>query len=291
MKKLIFFGAILMLFPVYSWGYLCKSDDCPKERPYLIDDIRLDYFYPPKMELLQPLQVLSIGHVGNEYFSAEIPEYSSKFGECPDEKSIRCQRVKKVDSYRKKILQEKKIIEVENQKIAEKNKIIQKKNDLISQYRDIYKTYSDKIEKYGCPLEYIDPLYETNQIGIQHSYTFEATDEEKWLDLAESLIQMYEKMLEENRMIRERNLKVEKENAQIEQKNVEIEKQFQAYYSPEKMLQLFNDYEKAISEKCVGCDYSKPLDLGDGDCKKCPNREFVNGKCVLKQNDKKGVTK
>ena len=82
--------------------------------------------------------------------------------------------------------------------------------------------------------------------------------------------------------------------AERERKNAEIEKQFLDYYTPEKTEQLIKDYEKAIAEQCLGCDYPEPLSVSKYDCQKCPERIFVDDKCVLRESyfkNKKGVKK
>ena len=87
-----------------------------------------------------------------------------------------------------------------------------------------------------------------------------------------------------NKRAYERNKEIEKRNADIERKNAEIEKQFLDYYTPEKTEQLIKDYEKAIAEQCVGCDYPEPLAVSEYDCQKCPERIFVDDKCVLRDS-------
>ena len=75
-------------------------------------------------------------------------------------------------------------------------------------------------------------------------------------------------------------MEIEKRNAERERKNAEIEKQFLDYYTPEKTEQLIKDYEKAIAEQCLGCDYPEPLAVSEYDCQKCPEGIFVDDKCV-----------
>ena len=60
--------------------------------------------------------------------------------------------------------------------------------------------------------------------------------------------------------------------------------EFEKFYTPEKEKQLSEEYEKALAEKCVSCDTPDPLDnIPKEDCNQCPNREYVDGKCVLKK--------
>ena len=63
--------------------------------------------------------------------------------------------------------------------------------------------------------------------------------------------------------------------------------EFEKFYTPEKEKQLLAEYEKTLAEKCVGCDYPEPLDVQRDSCDLCPNREYVDGKCVLKKDKKR----
>ena len=76
-----------------------------------------------------------------------------------------------------------------------------------------------------------------------------------------------------------RNMKIEKENNAIVS-------EFEKFYTPEREKQLLAEYEKALAEKCVGCDYLEPLDVQKESCDLCLNREYVDGKCVLKKDKK-----
>ena len=75
-----------------------------------------------------------------------------------------------------------------------------------------------------------------------------------------------------------KNIKKEKEN----QNNSTIF-EFEKFYTPDKEKQLSVEYEKALAEKCVGCDYPDPINVQKEGCDFCPNREYVDGKCVLKK--------
>lgn len=43
-------------------------------------------------------------------------------------------------------------------------------------------------------------------------------------------------------------------------------------------------FRKEVGARCLSCDEEEIYPLSEGDCKKCPNREYKDGKCLLKEN-------
>lgn len=305
MKKGILFFTGLVLFPTYIWATECVSNggrypDCSEMHHFLMEDINLDYFYVPEPKILHSLSYL-------EEDLLNVPDFSQK-EECIKTKDPACEKLKEVEQYQQKISdwntsKEKQDLLQENSEVERKNRSISIKNKFIYENNSLYDIYRRMVKIEGlyttCSTVYRDGIkadWRYLDAGLLISlYPNPTTPLQKeinnYLETVNEVISNNFYRQEDNKKIREENLKTEKENAEIEKENAKIEKQFREYYTPEKTKQLIKDYEKVLSEKCVGCDYSQPLNISEYECKECPNREYVNGKCVLKKRIKKGVKK
>ncbi|MBE6446488.1 MAG: hypothetical protein E7021_03705 [Alphaproteobacteria bacterium] len=300
MKKKILLALFLALVPTYGWGK-CKGPTiaCPEDRPYFIGTTLSGYFDPPYLSNLNSLKGLS------EEWPREIPDFPFE-EECQKTKEPLCERLDEIKVYQKEIKDwylsgGKEKIRQENKKIRMKNKIIKLRQGIIDQENRLYGEYSSiiKVEKKyeGCGDDFIRDVEGKYTVAFlfdaNPKTALQKAIEKYWLE-ANNIYAEYERFMDDNKRIQEENLKTEKQNAERERKNAEIEKQFLDYYTPEKTEQLIKDYEKAIAEQCLGCDYPEPLSVSKYDCQKCPERIFVDDKCILRESyfkNKKGVKK
>ena len=107
MKKMILSALFLALFPTFGWGNESVNKNCtaknprycPFERPYLTEEIHLDYVNPPLLkELNEHLYFLAL--------MTSIPEHPVNAEPC-DTKKL-CEKVKEIKDYQTKIIQENK---------------------------------------------------------------------------------------------------------------------------------------------------------------------------------------
>lgn len=297
MKKKILLALFLALIPTYGWGSCVgPTIACPEDRPYFIGATLSGYFDPPYLRNLDSLKGLS------EAWPQEIPDFPFE-EECQKTKEPLCERLDAIKAYQKEIKDwhlsgEKEKIRQENEKIHRKNKIIELRRGIINQENRLYDEYRSiiRVEKIyeGCNDGVIEDLHggRIYRFPDMNSKTALQKAIEKYWREAESIYTEYNDFIAGNKQIQKDNLETEKQNAERERKNAEFEKQFLDYYTPEKTEQLIKDYEKAIAEQCVGCDYPEPLAVSEYDCQKCPERIFVDDKCVLRDSyfkNKKGV--
>lgn len=301
MKKKILFALFLALIPTYGWGG-CPPPTiaCPEDRPYFIGATLSGYFDPPYLSNLDSLKGLF------EAWPREIPDFPFE-EECQKTKEPLCEKLDETKAYQKEIKDwllsgEKEKIRQENEKIHMKNKIIELRRGIIDQENRLYGEYSSiiKVEKKyeeGCD-DFIRGVEEPHTVvgsffDLNPKTALQKAIEKYWVE-TKSIYAAYNDFIAKNKQIQKDNLETEKRNAERERKNAEIEKQFLDYYTPEKTEQLIKDYEKAIAEQCLGCDYPEPLAVSKYDCQKCPERIFVDDKCVLRESyfkNKKGVKK
>ena len=293
MRKKILFCTIFTLFPTLCWAIFCdggKHPGCPKDRPFLSEEGYLDYFYVPRAGSLAELNSLKD--------LLEIPDFPQEEA-CFKTKDPACKKLEEVKQYQQKIKEEQQKLLQENEEIRQKNNLILMRDEIAYKRDQLYEVYRNMVKIDRCRNDMWGNLLFVKDKVITGEKTFSYPNPSNPLQEAinsylEEVNEIISKNLhrqELNKEIRQENLKAEKENFQIEQKNFEIEKQFREYYTPEKTQQLIKEYKKVLAERCVGCDYPKPLSIFEDSCKECPNRAYVDGKCVLKNDSKKGATK
>ena len=299
MKKKVLLALFLALFPICGWGS-CPPPTiaCPEDRPYFIGTTLLEYFRSPHLKKLNTLKKLI------QPWQDEIPDFQFE-EECEKAQDPVCQKLDEVKRYQEefkkwhlsnekdKINQKNKIILVKNKLIHDKNSVVDSKNKLYAGYNTII-----SVREFNEPCGDVDfvlgaegvlsPLIDIDpKTALQKAV-------KDYLERAWSVIDQNSRIINQNEFVYKKNQEIEKINAEIERENAEIEKQFLDYYTPEKTEQLIKDYEKAIAEQCLGCDYPEPLSVSKYDCQKCPERIFVDDKCILRESyfkNKKGVKK
>ena len=163
-------------------------------------------------------------------------------------------------------------IEHINQAIKEKNDFFKMKKEIIDKYNDL------------CKIE-----------RKQNLYNVMVADEPFWVNKGSNLFENHvgyiEQVIEYREKIDEHNAKRQTGNLVTLASNMRREKEnnatiaeFEKFYTPDKEKQLLKEYEKAVSQRCVGCDYPEPLKISKIHCEECSNREYVDGKCILKKD-------
>ncbi|MDY6407088.1 MAG: hypothetical protein SPL08_00090 [Pseudomonadota bacterium] len=226
------------------------------------------------------------------YHRRYIYEYNLAKGliEFCEKKGENCSELReladKLNEVTAKTLQLERDISKYNSEIVEINQIIDEKNSRVATYNNLCKVESDILKS---PVNYSD-----FGNGLS-SPTF------RKIRCPSDLLKQCEKILES--IIQQRLREVEPVEGEMEDNqrnnlhlvfgNIKKEKEghaaifeFEKFYTPEKEKQLLAEYEKTLAEKCVGCDYPEPLDVQSNSCDLCPNREYVDGKCVLKKDKK-----
>ena len=187
-----------------------------------------------------------------------------------------------------KILQIERNIEDENLEIVEINQVIQEKGDKykkIAQYNHLCEVKPDAQYHYGeilsgrwddsIVIHVLDQVCDMRFLLQQYVEGLEYIIKPR-LDGLE--------LLEGEEKDRQyRNLHTCFDNLKLEKTNDATLLEFEKFYTPEKEKQLLHEYEKVLSERCVSCDYPEPLDIQKENCNLCPNRDYVDGKCVLKK--------
>ena len=209
-----------------------------------------------------------------------------------EKKSENCSKLReladKLNEIGGKILQLEREIPEYNSEIVEVNQIIGEKNGKVATYHNHCQIEAD-ILKDQSPID-------SGFWGYEEPFIIPRKKQSP-----SDLLNQCEKKLEY--VIQERSREIEdierqmddyqRENLRRVFRNIKEEKanyatifEFEKFYTSEKEKQLLKEYEKALSEKCVGCDYPKALSVQKESCDLCSNREYVDGKCILKRSKK-----
>lgn len=250
---------------------------CPKERPILIG--WWENKNCPEFNVY-PLTELSLLKLPDWQ---EIPKYlynTATDGHefLPKLKEVR-EKISNLESRKEWMIEQ---IQKENSRIKEANEIIQDKNNLLQEKIKTVKQYNDR-----CKLG-LDIIWGIKDESSSRVFLIPDTSNiQAYLKTAEQAIA---DNLKEMERVEEKNLSLERTNYHSLLYNMISEKEnnltipeFEKFYTPEKEKQLLAEYEKAVSEHCVGCDYP---DLNEYQCAKCPNRKFVGGECILTKEGK-----
>ena len=285
MKKTIL-SAMLLLSVSCLLGTQGRASECPKERPFLIKEWKNENCPEFNVYKLAELKLLELPEW------QEIPNYQYNPDKddkklLPKLKQIRTElfdlKLKK-ESLEMEVLQDNDRIEEINQMIKEKNSLFKDKIKIIKEYNEKCEISPPFVIGNGLALGRGRVFYTPNTSNLQQYI------ETVKLAIKPNLDEIAEKE-KHNLFLRRANLDYTFWNMKREKENLVTIPEFEKFYTPEKEKQLLAEYEKALNEVCVGCDYS---DLNEYQCGKCPNREYVDEKCVLKkeilnqvQNDNK----
>lgn len=283
MKKKVL-SAVLLLSVL--WNTQGIGGECPKERPFLIREWENENCPEFNVYKLAELKLLELPEW------QEIPDY--QYNPDKDDKKL-LPKLKQIRTELFDLKLKKESLEMEvlqdNDRIEEINQMIKEKNNLFKDKIKIIKEYNEK-----CEIRH--PFVIGNGLALGGGRVFYTPNTSNLQQYIETVKLAIKSNLDEiaekekhNLFLRRTNLDYTFWNMKQEKENLVTIPEFEKFYTPEKEKQLLAEYEKALNKVCVGCDYS---DLNEYQCGKCPNREYVKGKCVLKkeilnqvQNDNK----
>ena len=283
MKKKILLPLILLSFSCL-WNTQGIAGGCPKERPFLIrewENENCPRFTPTPLWPLNSLGLYAVPRL------QEIPDYSYDPNRDAPHLLSKLKKIKKkISNMEKEMEQLQSEIYERNSKIIEVNRIIDEKNDFFKKKQKLLNKYED-ICRIASYYKYPPHIPTSVDSRGEKSIDIDTTSLQGYLKSVEQAIannlKKVESVEENNSNGEGWNLKYLLDNVLWEKANDIAISEFEKFYTPEKEKQLLKEYEKAQNEVCVGCDYPEPLRLNEDDCKECANREYVDGKCVLKK--------